>query len=52
VHEFERGLFKIAGLGILGVVAYDALTHSDGVVGIVKAVLGSYNTTLATIAGK
>ncbi len=52
LDDFERDVFKFMGLGIIGVVAYQYLTHSDGPNGIVKAIFGAYTTTLTTIAGK
>ena len=48
--DLERDIFKIAAIGLFGVVAIKAFQNSGGIAQIVQAIFGGYNTTLGTLA--
>ncbi len=47
--DLERDIFKILGLGLIGVVAIKLAQNSGGVAAIAKALGGVYTDTLGAI---
>ncbi len=50
MHDLERDLFKLMGLGIVAVVGVKLIDKVGGVTQLVKALVGGYTDTLGTIS--